>query len=297
MVAALVFRRSRDPDTPVPAIASSGCPLSRSPGDYTETVDSGGATRSYLLHVPPRYDGSHPAPLVLAFHGLGLTADFFSGYTALTERTDQRNWIVAFPQAAGDQLAWNVFQDASRPDDATFARELLEHLKRTLCIDEARVYATGFSLGGGMAELLACIDPTGVAAAGVVAATFAGCTAPIPLLVVQGTLDASVPYLGGTYPTQIGGGPAPSTRDVVRRWASAAGCSGEARTEQVAADVIMTRLERCLGLGVVSYVVEGGAHGWPGSPLPIAAEYGGNTTNSISASDLIVDFFENSARR
>jgi len=254
-------------------------------------------TRSYLLHVPPRYDGSHPAALVLAFHGVGLTVDFFSAYTALTGRTDQRNWVVAFPQAAGDQRAWNVLRDASRPDDATFASELLDHLKRTLCIDEARVYATGFSLGGGMAELLACLDPTDVAAVGVVASTFAGCTAPIPLLVVQGTLDASVPYLGGTYPAQIGGGPAPPTRDVVGRWASAAGCSAQARTEQVAADVIVTRFERCPGLGVVSYVVEGGAHGWPGSPLPIAAEYGGNTTNSISASDLIVDFFENSARR
>ncbi len=256
-------------------------------------MESGGIIRAYLLHVPPGYDGRNPNALVLAFHGVGLTAEFFSNYTALDERTDQRNWIVAFPQASGDQRAWNVFGDASQPDDAKFTTELIEHLKQTLCVDQARIYATGFSLGGGMAQLLACQSPAGVAAIGVVASTFSACTAPVPLLVIQGTLDAVVPYLGGIYPPHIGGGFAPSIQDVFREWVSAAGCSQQARTEQLRPDVLVTRPERCTSREIVLYVVQGGAHGWPGSPLPIAAAIGGKTTNSISASELIVEFFEN----
>ena len=40
------------------------------PGDSMQTVQVGGVSRSYVLHVPPAYDGSKPVPLVVDFHGL-----------------------------------------------------------------------------------------------------------------------------------------------------------------------------------------------------------------------------------
>src|SRR4051812_11229901 len=45
--------------------ASPGCqsdPLS--PGDTSRTVQVGSVSRTYVLHVPPAFDGKKPAPLV-----------------------------------------------------------------------------------------------------------------------------------------------------------------------------------------------------------------------------------------
>jgi polyhydroxybutyrate depolymerase len=282
------------PTVPVAAHASpsTGCALPRAPGDYSETLESGGRSRSYLLHIPPRYGDATPAGLVFAFHGYGLTAQFFAQYTALATSADQRHDIVVFPQALGDNLVWNVSRDASQPDDASFATELLDHLEQTLCVDRARIYATGFSLGGEMSQLLACLLPGRIAAIGVVASAFSSCTAPVPLLVIHGTTDPSIPYLGGTYPLDIGGGRAPAIREVVERWASGLGCTADVRIEQPAPDVTVSTHTRCKrgGNGVVLYVVQNGGHSWPGSPRPVAEAFVGRSTNSISASELIMEF-------
>jgi polyhydroxybutyrate depolymerase len=247
------------------------------------------------LHIPPRYGDATPAGLVFAFHGYGLTAQFFAQYTALATSADQRHDIVVFPQALGDNLVWNVSRDASQPDDASFATELLDHLEQTLCVDRARIYATGFSLGGEMSQLLACLLPGRIAAIGVVASAFSSCTAPVPLLVIHGTADPSIPYLGGTYPLNIGGGRAPAVRDVVERWASGLGCTADVRIEQPAPDVIVSTYNGCKRgeNGVVFYVVQNGGHSWPGSPRPVAQAIAGRTTNSIRASELIMEFLEN----
>ena len=40
------------------------------PGDSMQTVQVGGGSRSYFLHVPSTYDGSKPVPLVVDFHAI-----------------------------------------------------------------------------------------------------------------------------------------------------------------------------------------------------------------------------------
>ena len=52
---------------PVPCAASRPLPA----GTTTQTIESGGRERSFLLHVPPGYDGTTRAPVVVMFHGLG----------------------------------------------------------------------------------------------------------------------------------------------------------------------------------------------------------------------------------
>ena len=39
------------------------------PGDHARTLEFGGRTRSYIVHVPPKHDPKQPTPVVLAFHG------------------------------------------------------------------------------------------------------------------------------------------------------------------------------------------------------------------------------------
>ena len=45
------------------------------PGDHTRTLEHDGRTRTYIVHVPPKYDPKQPTPVVLAFHGGGSNAE------------------------------------------------------------------------------------------------------------------------------------------------------------------------------------------------------------------------------
>ena len=53
--------------------------------------------------------------------------------------------------------AWNIGPCCvATVDDVAFIKALVGQLRATTCIDPKRVYATGFSMGGGMAHYLAC---------------------------------------------------------------------------------------------------------------------------------------------
>ncbi|MFZ0796119.1 MAG: hypothetical protein WAM65_20310, partial [Candidatus Korobacteraceae bacterium] len=36
---------------------------------HSATIDVGGRTREYILHVPPSYNRNRPVPLVIVLHG------------------------------------------------------------------------------------------------------------------------------------------------------------------------------------------------------------------------------------
>jgi hypothetical protein len=80
--------------TPAMSAAGSGgastCPPAQiAPGDTTHMLNVGSSMRSYVLHVPPSYDGSQPAPLIIDFHPLGGTGPQErrgSPYPALTDK-------------------------------------------------------------------------------------------------------------------------------------------------------------------------------------------------------------------
>ena len=183
------------------------CPaIALPPGDTQETVLVGGVSRSYVLHVPPAYDGSRPVPLLLDFHGLttsGMQERRDSPYPAVTDPEDV---VMAFPSglAGPSGPAWNVGPCCSDADDVAFARALVTQVSMTACIDPKRVYAAGFSMGGGMAHYLACHAADVFAA--VAPASFdqlkenvGDCQPPRPITVIsfRGSSDNLVPYDGG----------------------------------------------------------------------------------------------------
>src|SRR5512140_140672 len=48
------------------------CPSPARPGGNTnETLQVGTQSRSYVLHIPPSYNGMKAVPLVIDFHGIG----------------------------------------------------------------------------------------------------------------------------------------------------------------------------------------------------------------------------------
>jgi polyhydroxybutyrate depolymerase len=97
-------------------------------------------------------------------------------YTGLSSLADQKDFLVVYPEGTLDsenQSAW-ALGGASDPhaNDILFVSDLLNHLQATLCIDAQRIYATGYSMGGGMAGLLACVLAKCIAAFAPVAGAF-----------------------------------------------------------------------------------------------------------------------------
>ncbi len=174
-------------------------------GDTNGSLQVGGTMRSYILHVPSSVTGQTPVPLVLDFHPI-LSDDNYeatnSGYKALA---DQEGFVVAFPD--GIDNAWNIgpcCTTSRTVDDLGFARALVTKIEGGGCIDAKRVYAVGYSMGGGMSHYLACnaadvFASVAPAAFDLLQDSEEPChpSRPITEISFRGTADPIVPYAGG----------------------------------------------------------------------------------------------------
>lgn len=110
---------------------------------------------------------------------------------------------MAYPQ--GIDNAWNIgpcCTESRQIDDAAFARAVVAQVSAEACVDSSRVYATGYSNGGGMAYKLAYDAADMVAAIAPAAFDMVqgmGCapSRPISVFSFRGRLDPIVPYNGG----------------------------------------------------------------------------------------------------
>lgn len=174
-----------------------------SPGQTTQRVSINGVTREYILYVPRSYNGSAHVPLMLDFHPLSSSASYQRNNSGTAAVADREGVIVAYPQ--GINNAWNIGPCCTRErtvDDVAFARAVVEQVSARACVDDRRVYATGFSNGGGMSYKLAC-DAADIFAAAAPAAfdmiEEMACTPsrPVSVFAHRGRRDFIVPYNGG----------------------------------------------------------------------------------------------------
>jgi polyhydroxybutyrate depolymerase len=285
--------------TPAPS-PPAGCAPARphAAGESLERIEGGGGTRTYILHVPPAYDGSTPLPLVLAFHPFGADARTFDDYTALPAMADKSGFVLVSPEGTGAAGAqhWNVTGALNDADDLGFVRDLLASLDAALCVDPARTYATGYSNGGGMVQRLACEMPDRFAAVGVVASVYVSCTAKVPVVAFHGTADPVLPFEGGAVAPDVVGGTYPPVRRVLSEWARALGCDGLPIISQPAASIELSTFRNCpSGDGqALLYAVIGGGHTWPNATRDLDLE--GPTTHQIDATATIWEFFAAHAR-
>lgn len=117
----------------------------------------GDKNRSYHLHVPNSYPTDRRVPLVLRFHGLNGNGSHEINSTGYRDVANREGFILVAP--SGDGGAWNVGTCCTNDrsiDDVAFAKAIVEDVKKVANIDESRIYATGFSMGGGMTHYLAC---------------------------------------------------------------------------------------------------------------------------------------------
>ena len=66
------------------------------PGDHSRAVQQDGQTRTYLLHIPPKYDPKQPTPVVLAFHGYAQDASVMVQFCGLSDKADKEGFIVVY---------------------------------------------------------------------------------------------------------------------------------------------------------------------------------------------------------
>jgi poly(3-hydroxybutyrate) depolymerase len=129
---------------------SAGCGRTRTLQNGTITISFNGASRKYILRVPDGYDSNHPYRLVLAYAWSGASASQVVSTNYFTFATmDGKNTIFAAPDAANGSGSWSN-------GDVAFTDAIVAQLEGDLCIDKTRLFATGFSFGGGMAMALAC---------------------------------------------------------------------------------------------------------------------------------------------
>ena len=257
-----------------------------------DSIPSGGLDRQYHLYVPRKYDPSQPTPLVLNFHGLGSNATEQDLVTGMPAKSESAGFILVTPQAATNQGRWYVAGapfELGYTDDVAFVRDLIASLSRSLCIDPNRIYATGLSNGAAMTSYLGCALNDEIAAIAPVAGSpysdLCRDKGPMPIVIFHGTGDRVVPFNGGL----ISIAPV-SVPENLKRWAEHNGCDMTLKTEDVAPDVTREWYEGCSqGADTELYVIHGGGHTWPGSKIPLPLL--GKTTHSISATDVMWDFF------
>ena len=260
------------------APAVQTCPAtSLPPGTTNGTIQVGGATRSYVLHVPANYTGKTPVPLVTDWHPILFTDTFeqtISGYQA---KSDQEGFVVVWPQ--GIDNAWNVgpcCTTSRTVDDVGFARALIAKLESQLCIDAKRVYAVGYSMGGGMSLDLACNAADIIAAIAPAAFDLMAdsnnwpCHPARPITVIdfRSTADPIVPYMGGaTNPPN--GLPVVITflgaQATFQKFAQLDQCTGSPMDNSALAAGCQTYTQCTQGVQVTLCTKQGGSHD-PGDP-------------------------------
>lgn len=242
--------------------------------DLNGVIVHQGYDRTYVLHIPPQYDGSDSLPLVINLHGGGGSAQQQAIMTQMNPKADSEGFFVVYPN--GTQLpigyfGWNAGEwSLSNIDDVDFISVLIDTLVANYRVDTLRIFATGFSLGAMMCHRLACELSERIAA---VAPVEGGLTIDdwnscqpqrlIPIMHLHHRYDASVPYYGD--PTKQW---APPIDSVMEYWAQTNGCDIGPDTfynEQGALKQTWSRADDSCEV-VFWTLEEGNGHAWPGTP-------------------------------
>jgi len=179
------------------------------------------STRQFLVYVPADYDANTPTPVVFMFHGSNQGGPLMYEVTGWAAKADAENFIVVFPTAwkyplideAGRHTKWNSFglyqqvvAGTELKDDVKFVQVMVDTLEASFNVDAGRLYATGFSNGGGfvlsrlvvqMYDVFAAFATCGAALAGEAALDSLPTGIPASVYSVAGTLDDKISEASG----------------------------------------------------------------------------------------------------
>jgi polyhydroxybutyrate depolymerase len=231
----------------------------------TFSLSFGGVDYGYIVHLPPSYDATKRASLVLNWHGYTSNAQQQQAFSGFDVVADAEGFIVVYPNSP--DASWNggtCCASAAGRDDVGFARALVAEVSSKACIDAKRVYSMGMSNGGFMsfrlgceaADLFAAIAPV----AGKIGVPNCQPVRPIPLLAIHGTADSLVAYnTGALSPDML------TVPDTAKKWADLDACTHGPDTVFERGNTRCQAWSSCGGGASVTLCsIEGGGHCWPG---------------------------------
>lgn len=240
----------------------------------SQTIQHDGLTREYSIYVPASYDGTTNFPLLFNLHGGGGTNSAWQVTSDMRPIADTADFILVYPQARPDPSDGNSFNWIPKVpgtfDDVPFFSSLIDTIASNYQIDQNRIYACGYSLGGDMTFELGCKLNNRIAAIAPVARTmqanpnsFCSPVHPTGVLTILGTDDLVSPYNGIVF-----GGieyyiSAAATHSY---WATHNNCVTTATMNTVSPSIERYTWSTTSGCAYVEELkVIGGGHDWPGS--------------------------------
>jgi poly(3-hydroxybutyrate) depolymerase len=177
-------------------LARQSCEDIELAGSFAQLNDSG-ASDVPLVHIDQIAAGD--------FQGF-----FFAADTRLSGSEYSADKIMVYPNGRGGAWAGANYSEATVAEDLQFVWDLLADVRANFCVDSARIYATGMSIGGGFVNTIACNDTVGGEFAAFAPASgsfytdndehYEECTPArevTPIVEIHGGADADVKYEGG----------------------------------------------------------------------------------------------------
>jgi poly(3-hydroxybutyrate) depolymerase len=135
---------------------SSGCGKAPAITTGRASIDVGGEMREYIIAVPSPYDQNKPYRLIFGWHPWGGSAQQIQGqgYFGLSSASMGQAVLVA-PEGQDYQnngLGWGN----ANGKDVAFAHAMMDRFTAGLCVDQNRIFSTGFSFGAMFSFTLAC---------------------------------------------------------------------------------------------------------------------------------------------
>lgn len=253
-------------------------------------VARGQHTRTYLVHIPTLYTAKTAVPIVIIFHGHGGSAKGAEQSTGFSQLADKEHFIAVYPQGLADDNNLPMWASIGpidyNIDETVFINDMLDKLTKDFCVDTQRIYATGFSNGGGMSGFVACQLSTRIAAVAPIAGNYyplqTGCHPhrAVPLLEIHGSNDTVVPY-NGISASVNPQWPLPAVMDWLHDWAQRNGCMKGPDKFFQNGNATGLRWTGChQNTTILHYRIEGGGHSIPA------------TIGSQSTEQVIWNFFK-----
>jgi polyhydroxybutyrate depolymerase len=257
---------------------------------------------------------SKPLPVVLMLHGAGGDSLKAAQQTRWCHYAERENFIAVFPNGLAidpsrkssflrNPQVWNSGVErgaiySPTVDDVGYIDALLSALLNTYPIDENKIFAAGFSNGGGMTWRLALQLSSRFAAIAPI------CTynsvpepwaqsRPVSAIVINCLDDPFIPLDGGPVKdiwsrAEI---QRPSVIAAIEKYAEMLNCKLQ-REEFISPDVKLrayrSQAEKCR---VDFYTIANAGHAYPGGPHLLSERIAGKPTDAMDATAVIWKFF------
>jgi polyhydroxybutyrate depolymerase len=183
------------------AIARFGAPATAETAVCTAQAPCSVPTGTYLLHAPSGWDGKTALPTMMFFHGYRSSAANEMANPEMTRFADETNTLLIVPNGLNGQWSFPSSPHPGR-DEFAFVAAVLDDVEKRVPVDQTRLWASGFSIGGSMTWYIACYLGNRFAAFAPIAGSFwdpapSDCpSGPANIRHIHGLSDRTVPLEG-----------------------------------------------------------------------------------------------------